>query len=114
MHDLNTIRRLNAEAHAASILAARAAGKHVVAEFAGLHLMSTTVFDNEADAMVALKAATEAGDCRAYFSPLPGHHGAGRDQSEDRRQPYSLEQLAALGRSGRNGYPEDEFLAAAV
>ncbi len=114
MHDLNTIRRLNAEAHAASITAARAAGKHVVAEFAGLHLMTTEVFDNEAAALAALKAPTEAGDSRAYFPPVPGHHASRRDQPEDRGQPFTLDQLAALGRSGRNGYPEDEFVAAAV
>lgn len=69
MHDLHTIRRLNAEAHAESINTARAAGKHVVAEFAGLHLMNTLVFDDEAAALAAVKAPAEAGDSRAYFSP---------------------------------------------
>lgn len=69
MHDLNTIRRLNAEAHAASIAKAQADGKHVVAEYAGLHLMTTQVFDDEASALAALKAPTEAGDSRGYFPP---------------------------------------------
>jgi hypothetical protein len=113
MHDLNTIRRLNAEAHAESINTARAAGKHVVAEFAGLHLMTTYAFDDVADALAALKAPAEAGDSRAYFPPVPAHHAARRDQSEDRGQPFTLDQLAALGRRSV-GDPEADFAAVAA
>lgn len=106
MHDLNTIRRLNAERHADSIRDAQAAGKHVVAHYTGLHLLSTQLYDSQADALAALARPCEAGDSRAYFPPTPAHYGrASRDQSEDRTQPFTLAQLAALG-SRSIGDPE--------
>ena len=84
MHDLATIRRLNAEAHARSITEAQAQGKHVVAEYAGLHLMTTHVYGTEAEALAALAEPAEVGDSRAYHPPLPAWRAARRDQSEDR------------------------------
>ena len=104
MHDLNTIRRLNAEAHADRISIARHAGKHVVAEFAGLHLMTVQEFDDETAALAALKAPAEAGDHRAYFPPARPAAAAAQ---------LTLDQIAALGRRSP-GDPEPEFLAAAV
>lgn len=52
MYDLNTINRLNAEAHAASIQTAQKAGLWVVAKYTGLHLVSTTTFNTADDARV--------------------------------------------------------------
>jgi cobyrinic acid a,c-diamide synthase len=68
MHDLHTINQLNAEAHAASIETACAAGKYVVAEYTGLHLMTTQVFDDEAAATKAMNAPLEHGDTRRLYS----------------------------------------------
>ena len=84
MHDLATIRRLNAEAHAHSITQAQAQGRHVVAEYAGLHLMTTAIYKTAEEALAALKQPAQVGDSRAYHPPLPPWHGARRDQSEDR------------------------------
>ena len=95
MHDLNTINRLNAEAHADAINAARRQGKYVVATFAGLHVVGVASFSDSRSAVSALTAPVEASERRVIYGPITG---ATRDQSEDRRQPYSLEQLAALGR----------------
>lgn len=104
MHDLNTIRRLNAEAHADSIRAAQAAGKHVVATYAGLHLMTTQAFDDEAAALAELRRPCEAGDSRAYFPAKP---------AVVVEPQLTLDQLAALGNRSV-GDPEPEFLAAPV
>lgn len=84
MHDLATIRRLNAEAHARSIATAQAQGKHVIAEYAGLHLMTTAIYDTADEAFTALAEPAQVGDSRAYHPPLPAWRGARRDQSEDR------------------------------
>jgi|GEM_PF-2284120 len=86
MHDLNTIHKLNLEAHGAGIKADRASGKHVVATYAGLTLLSHETFDGLEDALAAINAPTESPDQhRVYLSPLDGFHAAARDQSEDRR-----------------------------
>ncbi len=103
MNDLNTINRLNAEAFAASIQNYRRQGRWVLAKYEGLHLTSIETFTGQASAQTAFdtEVANQHGGGRAVlFAPLAA---AGevpvRDQSEDRAQFYSLEQLAALGRS---------------
>lgn len=105
MHDLNTINRVNAEAHAADINAARRQGKHVVGYFDGLHLMGFVAYNTAAEAAKIRDHLTVAGERRVVYEPIKPAYDRGtaraaalRDQSEDRRQPYSLEQLAALGR----------------
>lgn len=95
MHDLNTINRLNAETHADAINAARRQGKYVVALYAGLHLVGFSSHDDSRSVVSAFGAPVEAGERRVIYGPITG---PARDQSEDRRQPFSLEQLAALGR----------------
>jgi hypothetical protein len=47
MHDLNTINRLNAERHAAEINRLRSLGRHVVATYNGLALISLQDFSYE-------------------------------------------------------------------
>lgn len=85
MHDLNTINRLNVEAHHAAIQRERAAGKHVVVTYAGLHLVSHQSYDIIEDALNAYKAPLAAPDEHRSLLPcLPDWHGAARDQSEDR------------------------------
>lgn len=85
MHDLNTINRLNVEAHHAAIQRERAAGKHVVLTYAGLHLVSHQSYDIIEDALNAYKAPLAAPDeHRSLLPALPYWHGAARDQSEDR------------------------------
>lgn len=84
MHDLNTINRLNYEAHVASISAARAEGKFVVAKYEGLHLIITENFD---EAPVVKSGATDSTGGRVQvfepFSDAERAAYAGRDQSED-------------------------------
>jgi hypothetical protein len=46
MHDLNTINRLNLEAHGKAIEGDRLKGKHVVATYEGLHLTRHSSFDD--------------------------------------------------------------------
>ena len=96
MHDLNTLRRLNAEAsEAAQINDQRRNGKYVVALYAGLALVSFTTFDHASAAAEAVKAPTDASERRVVYGPITG---PARDQSEDYAKPYGLEELAALGR----------------
>jgi len=96
MHDLHTIRRLNAEAaDAAGIHDARRRGQYVVALFAGLALVSFTTFDSASAAAEAAQAPTDASERRVVYGPITG---PARDQSEDYAKPLSLDQLAALGR----------------
>lgn len=97
MHDLGTINRLNAEAHAASINRVRATGKYVVPHYDGLTLMSFRSFDTLEEAKAHSLEALEASEHRSILGPLPSFAGTGRDQSEDRAQPRNLAELAALG-----------------
>ena len=70
MHDLNTLNRLNLEAHGASIKASQDAGKYVVATYTGLTLYSTAEFDNEDAALRAQKEPAESPDInRRLFAP---------------------------------------------
>ena len=71
MHDLNTIRRLNAEAHADSINRVRAKGRFVVADYAGLTLMSYRSFEERPHAEAALAEPLEGSEHRKLFEPLP-------------------------------------------
>lgn len=103
MHDLNTISRLNAEAFAESIQNYRRQGRCVLVNYEGLHLVSIETFTAQFDAQEAFDdaVARQHGGARSVlFAPLPVSAPAPmRDQSEDRPQRYSLEQLADLGRS---------------
>lgn len=101
MHDLNDIRRFNAERHADSIAQAHARGEHVVAYFTGLHLVSTTSHPTADAALVAVAVPCMPGDRRAYFPPTPAQRSAN----------LTVEQLAALGRRSV-GDPEPGGLAA--
>lgn len=97
MHDLNTLRRLNAEAaEAAQINDLRRQGKYVVALFAGLTLVSFTSFDGASAAAEAVQAPTDASERRVVYGPITGPV---RDQSEDRAVTYTAEQLNALARN---------------
>lgn len=70
MHGLETIRRINREAHEASITRARAKGLYVVGLYEGLHLVSFASFEEEGPAQAALKLPLEAGQSRAYWEPV--------------------------------------------
>ena len=84
MHDLNTINRLNREAHGESIAKWRASGKHVVAIYAGLTLMSATPHDTLRGAAEAVIAEDEADPSRRIDILTPTAPAAlTRDQSED-------------------------------
>ncbi len=89
MHDLNTINRLNEQAHGHEILQQRAAGKHVVAVYEGLHLARHSVHDTQAEAesFQAWEGMKGVGVRAALLGPLTEAEAAlvrGRDQSEDR------------------------------
>ena len=102
MHDLNTINRLNSEAFSEAVDNFRAQGRYVLAKYDGVTLMSIETFSNTEEAAAALVQAQETGGVSERFkllAPTGTWHGTQRDQSEDRAQPYTLEELAALGRS---------------
>lgn len=113
MHDLNTINKLNANAFEAAIKNFQAQGRYVLAQYEGLTLVSIETFgsadalcDGHLDALEKNPPAT--GTHFKTFPPTAGFHAAHRDQSEDRAAAQlSLEELAALGRSGRA--PESAF-----
>jgi len=65
MNDLNTIIRLNAEAQAAEIPKAHAAGKFVVARYAGLSYVGHSDFDTAAQAQAEVD--------RLALENIPGH-----------------------------------------
>lgn len=106
MHDLNTINRLNEQAHGKAIERWRSEGKYVVASKQGLTLIGAAPFDT-AEQAARVKANLEAsplnrntGFTVEVLAPTAPHYSVTRDQSEDRRQPWTLEELAALGRTG--------------
>lgn len=104
MHDLNTINRLNAEAFEKSIRNFQAQGRWVLARYDGLALTSVETFTELTAAQQVLEqrpANSLQGERAAIFAPLPVG-AASRDQSEDRAQPYTLDELAALGRTGED------------
>ena len=74
MHDLNTINRLNAEGHAARQLeSVRRSGKHVVAIFEGLHLVSfhaNKCADGARSALETLKRSATPGQHFKLLEPL--------------------------------------------
>ena len=89
MHDLNTINKLNYEAFAKAIANFQAQGRHVLATYEGLTLVSIETF-TDADALVdghgrALAANPPAtGTHFKCFPPTAAFYTAKRDQSEDR------------------------------
>ena len=98
MHDLNTLHRLNVEAHAKSVTQWRSAGQWVVVVYEGLTLFSATPHDTESSAKEEHAAIPQVGGTHsAILPPTAAHYAATRDQSEDRPVQYSLEELAALG-----------------
>ena len=106
MHDLNTITKLNAEAHGAAINKSRSSGKWVVPHYAGLTLMSFRSFDTREEAIEHRDSQLEASEHRSVLEPLPSFYPATRDQSEDRAQPRNLAELAALGARSVGDPPE--------
>lgn len=84
MHDLNTISRLNAEAHAQGIQELQAKGQFVVANYTGLTLLNFGGHPTLAAATAALEAPVDSPDQhRGLFTPTPRPIGQ-RDQTEDR------------------------------
>jgi hypothetical protein len=76
VHDLDTIRRLNAEAHADRIQELQRQGKHVVALFAGLHLIRHEAYDSAEAAIAASKASLNASEhAVVYPALLPAPRG---------------------------------------
>ncbi len=74
MHDLETIRRLNVEAHADRIVELQRKGKHVVALFTGLHLVSHVPYDSAEAAAEAMKRPLNASErlvCYPALLPAP-------------------------------------------
>lgn len=109
MHDLNVINRMNLEAFASSIAGFRASGRHVLAKYEGAHLVAIETFTEPMLALEAWEVANAAqhgGERNVLYAPTqaaaPAQTGKLRDQSEDRAQPYSLEALALLGRTGEH------------
>jgi hypothetical protein len=101
MHDLNTINRLNAEAFERAISSFQAQGRFVLARYEGAHLVSIETFSSVNELVDAHNTAHAANPVSTgvhfkCFQPVFGVNG--RDQSEDRKQPYTLEQLAAFAR----------------
>lgn len=72
MHDLHTIHKLNAEAYAQGIENFRKQGRHVLAVYSGLHLMSVETFGTAEEATAALEAIpANCGDHGKLFAPYP-------------------------------------------
>lgn len=61
MQDLNVINKLNNEAVQRDIPNQLAAGKHVVAEYAGLHFIGSSAFDTLAEAEARKKSLDDKG-----------------------------------------------------
>lgn len=86
MHGLETIQRLNREAHERGIDSLRAAGLWVVSNWIALHLVSFESHSTQEAAQAAASAACDAGDRRVVHPPMSDAERAefrGRDQSED-------------------------------
>lgn len=87
MHDLHTINRLNAEAFAKSVKKYQDQGRHVVATYNGLALVSIETFSDHEDAQAAfskVNALRDSSNARLFF-PTPTDQVIGaHDQSEDR------------------------------
>lgn len=87
MHDLNTINRLNREAHGASIVKWRNSGKFVVTMKEGATLMSAIPYDTLAPAQAYADSIPQVGGTTVdvlhptgvAYQPV----GFTRDQSED-------------------------------
>ncbi len=94
MQDINVISRQNAEAaEQEGLNAARRAGKFVVAQYTGLHLVGHQAFDRHEDAIDAAHVVPASPD--VYFkllNPIGEAFGATRDQSEDRKPEQILGQ----------------------
>ena len=111
MHGLNTIRRLNAGAHADSIATARRAGNWVTARFEGLTLVSTSLHADRQAAEAASDAHANplTGSTIVVYPPTAAAAAAAasrtrlRDQSEDYAVSRTVEELAALGASTTRG-----------
>lgn len=72
MHDLATIHKLNAEAYAQGIDNFRKQGRHVLAIYSGLHLMSVETFTTAEEATTALEAIpANCGDHGKLYAPYP-------------------------------------------
>jgi hypothetical protein len=91
MHDLNTIVRLNVEAHGKAITQWRADGKFVVAIYEGITLHAATPYGDEETARIAARADEQRNTGRRVEVLLPtgSFHAATRDQSEDRGVSYA-------------------------
>ena len=78
MHDLNTISRVNAEAHGKGIAALQAKGLHVVANYDGLTLNNFKGHDTVESATAALTAPVDSPDQnRRLFPAQPGDRTLG-------------------------------------
>jgi hypothetical protein len=100
MHDLDIIHKINAQGFADAIHNFRKQGRYVIAKYEGLHLVSLETFTTPGEAVAAMKVAVDkehGGERNVLFTPVSSVPG--RDQSEDRSQFYTLEQLAELGLS---------------
>lgn len=85
MHDLNTIVRLNRQAHERSISTWRNQGKYVVAAYDGMHLVVAEPHDSADSAISAGARITVPGLSISLLPPIPPEQRVGhRDQSEDR------------------------------
>lgn len=87
MHDLQTINRLNATAFAESVKKYQDQGRHVVATYNGLALVSFETFTDHAEAQAAFNRVNSLRDSSSarLFFPTPTDQVIGqRDQSEDR------------------------------
>lgn len=94
MHCLNTINRLNEEAHAEAITKLRKAGNWVVATFEGLSLVTHETHPSLELAVAAADTVEKnTGQRKEIFSPIPSAAGtaptATRDQSEDHGASYA-------------------------
>lgn len=73
MHDLNTINRLNYQAHAASIETHRRDGRHVLARYEGVHLVGYDTY-TDLDEAQRIQAERQAGALPGtQFTLWPAH-----------------------------------------